>query len=288
MKKNTEKINFLKTNLIIYTLLLIATPFLIVRNYLQQIIGMTSQLSFTMLGMSIPYIIAIAVIFVITLTVVLRHKITIFRINAWMVVILMMILGQNSTDYYFNHKFYELQHNWHYLAYAFFTFIMYRYLKQKKYPSERIIRYTFISAICISTFDEAIQILISSRIFDICDIAKDIWGTVIGLVVIFFVIGQGKIVRDGWRLRQKKVRDYFKKPFSLLFLEMIFAYLFLLISSILSNNEYLGIVLLFTFASFSIFFFIFHNSQKKVYRKIFISIAVFILLLQSIFFYKIR
>jgi VanZ family protein len=286
MKKNKEKFYSPGTNLILYTLLLIATPFLIVQNYLQQVIGMTSQLSFVMLGMDFPYIIAIAIIFVITLTVVLRHKITIFRVYAWIAVIFMMILGQNSTDYYFNHKFYELQHNWHYLAYACFTFIMYRYLKQKKYPSERIIRYTFISAIFISTFDEAIQILISSRIFDICDIAKDIWGTVIGMIVIFFVIEQGKIVRDCWRFRQKKISAYLKKPFSLLFLEMIFAYLLLLISSILSNNEYLGIVLLLAFSAFSIFFFIFHNSQKKVYRNIFISIAVLVLLLQSIFFIK--
>lgn len=286
MKKNKEKFYSPGTNLILYTLLLIATPFLIVQNYLQQVIGMTSQLSFVMLGMDIPYIVAIAIIFVVTLTIILWHKITIFRVYAWIVVIFMMILGQNSTDYYFNHKFYELQHNWHYIAYAFFTFIMYRYLKQKKYLSERIIRYTFISAFFISTFDEAIQILISSRIFDICDIAKDIWGTVIGMIVIFFVIEQGKIVRDGWEFRQKKVSDYFKKPFSLLFLEMIFAYLLLLISSILSNNEYLGVVLLFAFSAFSIFFFIFHNSQKKVYRNIFISIAVLILLLQSFFFIK--
>jgi VanZ family protein len=218
MKKNKEKFYSPGTNLILYTLLLIATPFLIVQNCLQQVIGMTSQLSFVMLGMDIPYIVAIAIIFVVTLAIILWHKITIFRVYAWIVVIFMMILGQNSTDYYFNHKFYELQHNWHYIAYAFFTFIMYRYLKQKKYPSERIIRYTFISAIFISTFDEAIQILISSRIFDICDIAKDIWGTVIGMIVIFFVIEQGKIVRDCWRFRQKKISDYFKKPFSLLFL----------------------------------------------------------------------
>jgi VanZ family protein len=286
MKKNKEKFYYAGTNLILYTLLLIATPFLIVQNYLQQMIGMTSQLSFTLLGMNIPYIVAIAITFVITLAVVLRHKTKISHIYVWLVVIFMMILGQNSTDYYFNHKFYELQHNWHYIAYALFSFIMYRHLKQKKYTSERIIQRTFISAICISTFDEAIQILISSRVFDICDIAKDIWGAVIGMVAVFFIIEKRKIIRDGWKFRQKKVSDYFKNSFSLLFLEMILAYLLLLISSILSNNEYLVTVLLFTFTAFFIFFFIFHNSQKKVYRIIFISTSVLILLLQSVFFIK--
>jgi len=286
MKKNKEKFHSPGTNLILYTLLLIATPFLIVRNFLQQMIGMTSQLSFTLLGMEIPYIIAIAIIFIITLAVVLRHKIKISHIYVWLVIIFMMILGQNSTDYYFNHKFFELQHNWHYIAYALFSFIMYRYLKQKKYPSERIILYTFVSAICISTSDEAIQILISSRVFDICDIAKDIWGAVIGMVAVFFIIEKAKIIRNGWKFRQKKISDYFKNSFSLLFLEMIFAYFLLLISSILSNNEYLGTVLLITLIAFFIFFFIFHNSRKKVYRIIFISFALLILVVQSIFFIK--
>ena len=286
MKKNKEKFYSPATNLILYILLLIATPFLIVQNYLQQVVGMTSRLSFTMLKIDIPYIVAIAVIFIIVLVVVFRYKITISRIFAWLVAIFMMILGQNSTDYYFNHKFFELQHNWHYIAYALFSFIIYRYLKQKKLSSERIILYTFISAICISTFDEAIQILISGRIFDICDIAKDIWGSVIGMVVVFFTIEKGKIIRDDWKFRQKKVSDYFKNPISLLFLEMIFAYIFLLISSILSHNEYIGTAILFSFIAFFLFFFIFHNSQKKKYRIVFISITILILLLQSTFFIK--
>ncbi|MDP8201045.1 MAG: VanZ family protein [Candidatus Tenebribacter burtonii] len=286
MKKIKKNSYSPATNLILYTLLLVATPFLIVQNYLQQVIGMTSQLSFSFLGMNIPFIIAIATIFILILIIILRHKITIFRIYSIIVVIVMMILGQNSTDYYFNHKFYELQHNWHYIAYAIFSYIIYRYLKQKKYSSKRIILYTFISASFISIFDEAIQILISNRIFDVCDIAKDIWGSVIGMIVIFFVVEQGKIMKKGWRLRQKKISDYIKNPLSLLFLEMIFAYLLLLISSILSHNEYLGEAILFSFMSFVVFFFIFHNLQRKKFRLTVISFIVTILLLQTIFFIK--
>ena len=286
MKKIKKNFYSPATNLILYTLLLIATPFLIVQNYLQQVIGMTSQLSFSLLGVNIPFIIAIVTIFILSLIIIIRHKITIFRIYSLIVVIVMMILGQNSTDYYFNHKFYELQHNWHYIAYAIFSYIIYRYLKQKKYSSERIILYTFLSASCISIFDEAIQILISNRIFDVCDIAKDIWGSVIGMIVIFFVIEQGKIIKKGWRFKQKKIRDYIKNPLSLLFLEMIFAYLLLLISSILSHNEYLGEAILLSFISFVVFFFVFHNLQRKKFRITVISIVVTILLLQTIFFIK--
>lgn len=286
MKKESIKFYSPWTNLVLYSILLIATPFLLVQNYLQQSIGMASDLSFTIWKLEIPYVLAIAIIFVVFLIVTFRHQITRYRIFACLVVILMIYLGQNSTDYYFHHKFYELQHNWHYFAYGIFSYIMYRFLKQRELSSERIILYTFITALSISVFDEAIQILISSRIFDICDVAKDAWGTVMGMVVVFFVIESGKMTRYSWKIRQKKITDYFKYPFSLLFLEVVFAYLLLLISSILSNKKYLPITILFTIGVFLLFFFIFHTSQRKIYRNIFISIAIIIILLQGFFFIK--
>ncbi|MDP8241884.1 MAG: VanZ family protein [Candidatus Celaenobacter antarcticus] len=286
MKRNVHSPYFSGINLVLYSLLLIATPFLLIQNYLQQAIGMASDLSFNVWKLEVPYILAIAIIFVIAILVVFRHKITHFRIFACIVVILMVILGQHSTDYYFHHKFYELQHNWHYIAYGIFAYIIYRFLKEKELPSEWIILSTFITALSVSAFDETIQIFISSRIFDICDVAKDAWGTIMGMVVVFFVIESGQITRNGWKLRQKKVRDYLKNPFSLLFLEVVFAYLFLLISSILSNKKYLSVAILLSIGVFLIFFLVFHNSQKKVYRNIFISIAIILVAFQSFFFIK--
>ena len=44
-----------------------------------------------------------------------RH-ITWKRIFSLVAMILLLALAQNSTDYYFNHEFYELQHTWHYIA----------------------------------------------------------------------------------------------------------------------------------------------------------------------------
>jgi VanZ family protein len=288
MKRSKYKFYSPQVNLTLYTLLLIATPFLIVRNYLQQMIGMTSQLSFTILGINIPYIIAIIVILLTTVLFLFRRKITNIRLFGFAVVVLMMVIGQNSTDYYFNHKFFELQHNWHYIAYAIFSYINYRFLKSKDYSSERIVLITFISAICISTFDEAIQILISNRIFDICDIAKDIWGAAIGMVFVFVIIEQGKIFKTGWRIRQRKLSNYIRYPISLLFLEMVFAYLFLLVSSVLSENKYIGMAILISVSVFLIFFFILHYSQKRIARRILIAIAVLLLVIQSGFFIKYR
>ncbi|HPR17328.1 MAG TPA: VanZ family protein [Candidatus Cloacimonadota bacterium] len=274
------------TNAILYSLLLIATPFLIIKNYLQQIIGMTSRLTFSFLNLDIPYILAIAAFILIALFVIFRHRLKLIHLYVGSVVIALMFIGQNSTDYYFNHRFYELQHNWHYLAYSLYAFVIYRYLKQKDKPAARIILTTFILALSTSCFDEAAQIVISSRVFDICDIGKDIWGAVIGMIAVFFVFERKTMLAKGWRLRQKSIADYPKNPLSLLFLEMILAYLILLISSILSDDRFIITVILFSLAAFLIFFFFFHFSQRKIFRRIFLTLLVVFILLQTISFIR--
>ncbi|MBL7086899.1 MAG: VanZ family protein [Candidatus Cloacimonetes bacterium] len=277
--------NLPATNLVLYSLLLIITPFLLLQNYLQSAIGIFSRLHFNILGIEIPYLLIVVIVFIVSIVVIHRHQLNYYHLFSWLVVILMLILGQLSTDYYFNHRFYDLQHNWHYIAYAIFAYIMYRFLKSKQFPPERIILYTFISALSISTFDEFIQIPISSRIFDICDIAKDVWGAVMGMVVIFFVIEKGKITSNGWKIRQEKIREYFKHPFSLLFLEAVLSYILLCISSILSDIMYWKISILIIIGLFIIFFFILHKSQNKTCRIIFITIFI-IIIVQGFFFIK--
>ena len=273
-------------NLILYSLLLIVTPFLLLQNYLQSAIGMLSEFSFEISGLTIPYIVLIAILIVITLILKNRKQLTGFRIISFIVVISLMIIGQKSTDYYFHHNFYDLQHNWHYFAYGIFSYIAYRFFKKKGKPPEKIILFTFLFAILISTFDEFIQIHISNRIFDICDIGKDIWGTVIGLVFIFFVVEEGKIIKKGWKTRRKKIRDYFTNPFSMLIIELVFAYLLISISSVLTEISYSHIAVLISSGTFILFFLILHLSQLKIFRVVFIILLISIIFIQGYFYLK--
>ena len=227
-------------NLIMYVLLLVATPFLLLQNYLQTFIGKLSIYSFTFIGIDIPFVVLIALILATALIVKNLKYLSKFRIISIGVTVLLMIIGQELSDFYFNHKFYELQHNWHYFAYGIFSYIAYRYFKSKNSSDAKIILFTFLTAISISAFDEFIQIHISNRIFDIGDIGKDIWGTVIGMFFIFFVINKGEIIRQSWKIREKKIRNYLNNPFSILFLEMVFTLILLAVSSHLTNFEYLG------------------------------------------------
>jgi VanZ family protein len=282
----TRKQYFPLLNLSLYVLLLIATPFLLLQNYLQTSIGKLSELFFEVAGFKIPYIIIIALTFSLILIIKNLKHFTRFRIISIIITLFLIFIGQKLSDFYFNHKFYELQYNWHYFAYGIFSYIAYRYFRSKNKSDAKIILYIFIAAICISTFDEFIQIYISNRVFDIGDIGKDAWGTVIGIFFIFFVVKKGNIIKQGWKIREKKMRDYFKNPFSILILETILTLILLFISSILTEMEYLTIAILISLAIFFLFFLIFHLSQRKIINKIIIVITIIYFLNQGFFFIK--
>ena len=273
-------------NLIFFILLLIATPFLLLQNYLQTFIGKLSELFFEISGFKIPYVVLVVLIIVVILIIKNLKHFTRFRVFSILITLFMIMIGQKLSDFYFHHKFYELQYNWHYFAYGIFSYIAYRYFRSRNKPDAKIILSTFVIAISISTFDEFIQIHISNRIFDIGDIGKDTWGTIIGMFFIFFVINKGKIIKRSWKIREKKIRNYFKNPFSILFLEAVFTLILLFISSLLTDMEYLKFAIFITIGIFIIFFLILHLSQRKTFSKIFIVVAILCFLFQGFFFLK--
>jgi VanZ family protein len=272
-----------KVTRILYTTLLIITPFLLLQNYLQDMIGVLSRSSVTLLDISIPLVPVGAGVLAAVLAYALRKKLNTRRLVVLGCMLLMDMIGQNSTDYYFNHKFYDLQHNWHYLAYGIYAVIVYRDLKQRRVSSAKIALVTFGSTFIVSFFDELIQVFISNRIFDVCDIGKDLWGSVIGIVLVLFFLDDGKILEKGWRLRRKKIADYLTHPLSVVFLEIILAYLFLFISSNFSDHEYWPVAFLLPPAVFVIFFFVFHTSQFPRAKKAWL-IAGCLLFVVQVFF----
>jgi VanZ family protein len=271
-------------NLILFDILLIATPFLMLQNYLQLTIKELSRTSVNLYFADIPVVLIIAIILILFLIIYYFKKITLFKLSAILFVLLMMILGQLTADYYMNYKFYDLQNNWHYFAYGLFAFVMYRYLITKNVTYSQMILAIFIKAFLLSSFDEGIQVYISNRIFDISDIAKDLWGTVMGLIVVFFVVQDAEIIREGWKIRRKKIKNYITSPLSLLFLEIIFAYMFLFFSSILTEDIYWYVIFLWTIPLFLLFVIIFHFSSFKLPRLIITTCVLIIVSYQLIMF----
>ncbi len=244
------------------------------QNYLQSAIGELSFVKYSLSGTEIPLTVTLAATLVIVLLITLRKKLTFNRIIGWIIIIFLFWVGQKSTDYYFNHEYYELQYNWHYFAYSIFAFLNYRALKDKNASDSKIIKYTFVIALLTSTFDEAIQIPLSSRIFDIGDISKDVWGVMIGIFFVYFILRNGDILKGNWKIRERKLKDYFKNPFSLLVFEFILAYIFMVTASILTDTTFSLSATFISLLIFTIVFLIIHLSQFKIPRIIIISSGI--------------
>ncbi|NQU31820.1 MAG: VanZ family protein [Bacteroidetes bacterium] len=286
MNGNISIIENPETHRLLYILLLIATPFLLLQNYLQSVIGELSNLTYPVGSIDIPVTVTIAVIGVIIILFFSFRKLNFIRLISWFVVLFLFWIGQKSTDYYFNHKFYELQYNWHYFAYAIFAYLNYRALSLKNLPSQKIILLTFISALATSTLDEFLQMPLSNRIFDIGDISKDVWGTMIGLFVIYFILENGSILIVGWKIRQPTLKDYFKNPLSLLILLFMLAYIFMVIASLLTETTFILSTILITFLIFGVVFLIIHLTQFKLSRNIIIIVITGLFITQGYYINK--
>ena len=239
MKKIMKNFFEPSTQRLLYSLLLIATPFLLLQNYLQSFIGELSEIKFTFFKISVAAIPAIVLLFIVVLIVLLRKKITLNRIFGWTAIVLLFWLGQYLSDFYFHHRFYDLQFNWHYLAYGIFSYLNYRYLKNKKKSRAKILLNTFFTAFFISLFDELIQIPLSNRVFDISDVAKDLWGTFIGLTFVF----------------SNELTVYFYLFFLALF--------FLCFASVLTDTGYIFQAFAFPIIIFAVFFLLIYFWQFK-------------------------
>lgn len=272
MKNAGSMIYSPKTHRVLYVLLLIATPFLLLQNYLQSAIGQLSDTTYTLFDKEIPLTVTVGLILVLAIIITNLKKINFNRIVAWIFIIFLFWIGQKSTDYYFNHKYYELQYNWHYFAYSIFAYLNYRALKQNGMSNAKIIKHTFISVLLISTFDEAMQIPLSNRIFDIGDISKDLWGAMIGLFFVFFILRNGEIKSENKKIREPNLKDYLKNPLSLLVFVFVISFIFMNTSSLLTETKYSLSTILITLLLSGVVFLIIHFSQFKISRVIIITI----------------
>lgn len=271
-----KKVKIPLLNFYLYTLLLIVTPFLLLQNYMQTAIGVASRASVDLGFVSLPYVVIIGAVLLLLFFIYYLKKFNKIRWISLALIIAMFAAGQLISDYYFGHRFYDLQHNWHYFAYGIFAYIAYRRFSLKNRPLHLILLRIFLFAFCISLFDEIVQVYISGRVFDLHDVAKDMWGNMIGVVFVFFFIRGGQDFKN-FKVYQPKIRQYFTNPFSFLILELIFAFVFLSVSSLLAESEYWRSLILVTLLVFLIFFILHLISGKKILRLIILSVILLVI-----------
>lgn len=291
LSKDTSKDKNLlryRIDLYLYTLLLIFTPFLMLINYLQQAIGDVSNFRINFYFFKLPLPILMGLVVIILIAFFHIGKLNLIRITGWIIVTTMVLTGYISTDYYMAHAFYELQQNWHYIAYALFAMVYYRYIKAQGASDVKILWKTWSTALFVSALDELIQVFLTNRIFDPCDIAKDSWGTLMGLVIIFVIIFNGRIFKEGWIFRHRNIKDYFRHPVTSFFLLFVITYLFLIISSILTESRYLPVLFSIITGTWLLFFLVLHYSQFKITGWSMLGIFITSVVLLGINIYKNR
>jgi len=266
-----------RINLSLYSFLLIITPFIMLQNYLQDAIGKLSRLSIPLGETDFPLMILIVIILAIVGTFLLIKNFSKNRLFGIFLVVVLLIIAYNTSDYYFNHHFYDIQHNWHYIAYGLFSWLAWRQFSLKGLSAGKIVVRTFLLALSISVFDELIQVFISDRVFDLSDCAKDLWGSILGQIFIHFVIFDSKYLsfKKFWPAGKKKFYDHVSY---LLVIELLFAWVFLNVASILSDDKYSGEVILFTLLFSFLLFVLFQLASGKTGRIVlYVIIGVFVL-----------
>ncbi len=289
IKSGTLWIHSSRLHVFMYAFLLIATPFILLRNYMVQAIALASGYSFSVSGIELKVTPTAGFLVVAALLIIYRKYITKKVLLAGMIIVALDALAQQVTDYYFGHNFYDLQQNWHYLAYGLYAYMVYRDLEPRELPLYKIILITYFSALGLSAFDETFQKYISGRIFDICDIGKDVWGTYMGMIFIYFTGERSQILFKGWKkIRHKKLKNYYRHPFTLLVHLFALSFIFLGISSLLTESEFSLLAAVLTVAVFSLIFVIFHLSRYKLSRIILLAVLAAAILAQGYFYLKYR
>jgi len=276
-----------RLHVVLYASLLVATPFVLLQSFTVDAVGKASRSTFTLGNIELPIVGTAVVLVAIIALLAARKHLTRYRIAAGLIAILMIALAQQITDFYFDHKFYDLQQNWHYGAYGIFAYMMHRDLTPRGWPLHRIILTTYLVALSLSTFDEAFQMLLSSRVFDTCDIAKDVWGVLIGIIVVHLGGKEPEKLMKSWRQTCRlKLSDCFRHPITLSIHVFVLSFILLSVSSLLSEVNYWHVVVLLTLGLFTVYLIAFRITRNRWGRYAVISILVLTIVAQGYSFIR--
>ncbi len=271
-------------NAVLYGLLIILIPFVMLQNYLQSTIYLLNQVKFQIFNIEIPFLVIVFLLLLITISYSFRKHLSFFRAISFIIIILLLLLAEINTDHYAGANFTDLQNNWHYFAYGTYAGILFRLLSLRGKPLHKSLFFTFLICIALSAFDEGYQFFLSSRVFDISDIAKDSWGCNLGLLAVLFVFREGNDFKHGYKIFHQSMKGYWFEPASVLFLQLLFSFLFVYFGSLLTEHKYMFYGVLTPLLLFILIFFVIYLTKYKIFKKIlivFVSIAVIV---QAIFF----
>ncbi|MCF7809974.1 VanZ family protein [bacterium] len=271
---------------ILFTVLIIATPFVVVTKFMQGSINYISHLKWSLFGLQLPVAATIVIIGFIGFLIWQRKNISLRRILCSFVVLLMMVLAHQAQDLYLGMAIYDLQMNWHYAAYAAYVYMFFRAFRTRGLSTAGMIVIAFFSSLAISTIDELFQYNLSHRIFDVSDIAKDAYGAMIGLVLILFVSETyGTVNFHDQKLTLPKIKAIFLNPVQALQVTAIFSTILILLSPLLTEHKYISLIVIISICSFITVMALLHLSRIKLVRYSLIGLICLTLLTLTVSFF---
>ncbi|NLG43555.1 MAG: VanZ family protein [Phycisphaerae bacterium] len=266
-----------RLHLVLTSFLVVGLPFLMLRAYMQERLGMLSLWEVELWGVHVPVVPTVAAVVAVIGLWKVRPYINRRRVAAVAVAILMVAYAQYINDYYYGHVFYEIQMNWHYLAYMLIVFMAYRDFAPRGFTPDRVIRITYGGSLVLSSFDEGFQFFLNNRVFDSGDISKDVWGCLMALLIIYSGSREAKWLP----LRHRHLLDYFRHPGSLMLLLGIFNFSFLTYASLLNERREIPQVVCLTLATVGVAFALIHVSQFRPMGRILLGLLVLAVAVQA-------
>lgn len=215
-----------------------------------------------------------------------RSKITHARIAASIICLFLLTAIFATNDYYLGKPFLVPRSYWHAFAYFFLAILISRVLNSRKINVSMAIPLIYFLSLAVATLSEIFSVLVTSySVFDLNDISQSGFAALVGVIFIHFVILNGKTfspLRENIKLHHEKVQDYFKHPISFIVLMLIFNFIFMIFSSLLTAIIYVQTALAATIIAcfFSLLFYIL-LSRKKI-RRIFSIIISMLFVLQIV------
>jgi hypothetical protein len=247
---------------VLYDILIVATPLVMVRAFMQQFVLSLTRYSFTLSGVEFPTVPTLVAFLSAVLLVAFRRHITGRRVLAAAIVLVMMALAHRISDFYTDLKFYDIQQNWHYFAYMLFSVVIYRDHMSRGLPVAKMLVTAYLVGFTLSAFDELFQLFMSSRVFDLGDVAKDCWGVSMGLILVYVGGGKWEEMRSDLKaVHYPRLRDYWTHPFPTLLLIIVHSFIFLNVASLMTDPEHVPAVLLIASGLFIVFYLLVHLTR---------------------------
>ena len=242
-------------------------PFILVNNQLQGSLRSFCRVTFPFLSWNVPLLPAAELIVLAALLIRFRSLITVKRVLAASVIGVLFATSYVSSDLYLAHSIYDIQANYHYEAYALMTILFFRAFAREGRGRHILIYAAFASCMAISLADEGLQLILSDRVFDLNDNAKDALGILMGLVVVFFVFEKyGTIRFSDIPKGQKNPMVYLRDPAVALILVGLFAQILLQISALFSHPDYWWFTVSMTMVLFLLGAVVFYLTRFRVGR----------------------